>query len=354
MSSTVPQQESALKAGAVLQHGRYILVERLACYRDDVAGMTETWWMGKDHLMICDIVMPSNFPVAEKMVYPAVKAYNAIGWSAYLPALLDFFSEDHHHCFVFAHPRGESLAVRQQRTGRRFTLEAMGQCCQQMMNVLNLLSKQKPPVIHGRISPQCIIATPEGWMLTGISMLSLVNAQSLRTMSREHLLAFTPPDFALSPVTWRTDLYGLAATMYGALTGSAPIRSGISQVPLLHPSLPSGWHTFFIHALHPDPQQRYLSLQEAFQAVEEAIGNPGEKDPSRVSMAHSVGRTTSSSPSGGTQVPQLLRSEGKTSDYQHLRPTSLLEPNVGHEMATALYWFGGLLLLAIAVIAFAR
>jgi hypothetical protein len=74
-----------------------------------------------------------------------------------------------------------------------------------------------------------------------------------------------------SPVDERTDIYGIGATVYHALTGRHP-REPLEAPSALRPGLPPGTDDVVLRAMALDPAERWASAQELAVALDELVG----------------------------------------------------------------------------------
>ena len=98
----------------------------------------------------------------------------------------------------------------------------------QILEALDYLHHQNPPVIHRDIKPGNIRITPQGIaMLVDFGIAKVYDPAYRTTLgARAVTPGFAPfEQYGQRPTDARTDLYALGATMYTLLTGQVPPES---------------------------------------------------------------------------------------------------------------------------------
>ncbi len=372
MVSTFPQEQMPLSPGTPLQDRRYVLLKQREQYHWQT-GASETWWIGQEsdgrgaQVTICEVRLPGGLSTFPTILRPAMKTLMEICKHPHVPSLLDVFPERGRCFFVFELPVGESLAERIQRTGTGLDEQDVRVCCLQMIEVLEWLAHQRPPVVHGRISPEHLIIQADHFLLTTFSILGVSDAHPLIAMERSHLATSSTPEFGRGPLTWQDDLYALMNTMSMALTGTIPSRQGRSQwrsqqVPAaLSPHLKA----LFARALHPHPHERYQQLAELRQALEGTAASTGRERPRRRARTALAVMGSAAQPAQKIAPPASPRAEPAELS-ERLPPVEVEQRSLlarSHEMLplgesnsalAALFWLGGVLVLGTLVVLIAR
>jgi len=265
-----------LLPGTILHGGRYRLLE-LRSRQEWARGAFEAMWIGQDaqrpgsQVVIWEVVLPEmTSGLVQSKLRAATVTLASAGRHPHIPALWDAFSDQERAFFIFEPIMGESLLARMQRTGRALPEQDVIECCRQIAEVLELLAQQMPPLVHGLIRPEHIIATQNGsvYMLTNFSIVTISGAtQFITGIERPRLSPYMAPELTRGVVDTRSDLYSLLATAYHAVTGSIPIEvdGNIPQVQRLNPNVSTQFGAILAKGLHPIASQRYQHPAELLQ-----------------------------------------------------------------------------------------
>ncbi len=156
-----------------------------------------------------------------------------------------------------------------------------------IMDVLQELHSRRPPVMHRDIKPGNIILTPhQTAVLVDFGLTRLYDpTRSTQTMTRAVTEGFSPLEQYVGKTSPQSDIYALAATMYLLLTNRMPpaaTRRGMRDeliVPrLLNPTLTVETERVLLKALSLHAQDRYQSMQEFAQALQDR-GFSSHSDP---------------------------------------------------------------------------
>jgi hypothetical protein len=134
-------------------------------------------------------------------------------------------------------------------------------------------------VLHGAIHPRDVLVTEEGGVLTGVGIAPALEALKLQAPVR---VPFTAPERASGrPWDARADQYSLAMLALDALSGRRLIAGTIPAFDRWTlaetPTEDARLHEVFVRALHPDPDQRYASLEAWLEALAGPASDPAEK-----------------------------------------------------------------------------
>ena len=146
-----------------------------------------------------------------------------------LPKVMDYFTEHDNHFLVMEFIPGHDLAELLELRGSAFPEEQVLRWADELLNVLEYLHDQRPPILHRDIKPANLKLTKKGEIFLldfGLAkgsvgqMATAGNSQSVR--------GYTPIYASLEQIHGvgtdaRSDVYSVAATVYHLLTGTPPV-----------------------------------------------------------------------------------------------------------------------------------
>lgn len=148
---------------------------------------------------------------------------------AALPRVIDHFVTPEGQFLVMDFIQGEDLAAMLKARSGPFPVEQVLGWADQLLDALDYLHSQQPPVVHRDIKPQNLKLTPRGEII----LLDFGLAKGIVPLATQaegagaSIFGYTPQYAPLEQVQGtgtgpRSDLYSLAATLYHLLTGQAP------------------------------------------------------------------------------------------------------------------------------------
>jgi serine/threonine protein kinase len=145
-----------------------------------------------------------------------------------LPRVIDHFNEDQGQFLVMEFIGGEDLEeMFRSRNGAFSQSEVLG-WADQLLDALDYLHTQEPPIIHRDIKPQNLKLTSRGQIILLDFGLAKGSAGEMsKVAGTGSILGYTPTYAPLEQVHStgtdpRSDLYSLSATLYHLLTGATP------------------------------------------------------------------------------------------------------------------------------------
>ena len=145
-----------------------------------------------------------------------------------LPRVIDHFDEEGGLYLVMDFVAGDDLAEMLKRHGGAFPVDKVLEWANQLLEALDYLHKQEPPVIHRDIKPQNLKLTPSGQIvLLDFGLAKGFAGQISRVTTSGSLFGYTPNYAPLEQIRGTgtdasSDLYSLAATLYHLITGKVP------------------------------------------------------------------------------------------------------------------------------------
>lgn len=203
-----------------------------------------------------------------------------------LPRVSDHFDDavTGRQYLVMDYVEGEDLNVMVKRLGALPERTAVAWTAQ-ILDALDYLHSQHPPVIHRDIKPSNIKIRPSGKAVLvdfGIAKSSEGSGMTM-TGARAATPGYAPPEQYGLRTDQRSDIYALGATLYSLLTGQVPPESTLRVSNLavlvpprqLVPGLSAEVETAMLGALELDANRRWPSAAAFRRALEEPAAQPG-------------------------------------------------------------------------------
>ncbi len=222
-----------------------------------------------------------------------------------LPKVIDHFTENDRQFLVMEFIPGDDLAALMEKRGGRFPPEEiprwMVRWGDQLLDALDYLHKQDPPVFHRDIKPQNLKLSSRGDIILLDFGLAKGGIAGNLTNSG---FGFTPNYSPLeqirgAPPDPRSDLYALAATLYHMATGTRP-PDALSRAAALLNDQPDPLQLANHYNPHINPETAYL-LHQALS------NNMDERPPSAAAMRRALYEAN-----GGSRPVQLAMVEPPT------------------------------------------
>ena len=201
-----------------------------------------------------------------------------------LPHVYQVTEDDAQTHMLMDYIEGPNLEVlRRQQADKRFPLTQVFTLLAPIVDALGYLHGQEPPIIHRDIKPANIIVptVSEQSMLVDFGIAKEYTSDSTTTAVRHCSPGYGAPEQYTVGTDLRTDVYGLAATMYVLLTGVTPVdsllratqiagKSGDPLVPIQEyiPSLPNHVAEAIHKALSINGNARFATVQVLWQALQ--------------------------------------------------------------------------------------
>ena len=222
-------QSNTLTAGDTLRSGRYRLQERITLpisqQQHGQAWNAYDLQMSSRFVVIHEVEFSSEMastPRQKEFVANKIaQRLNRLGEHPGLPKVSDMFSEKDSYFLVFLYPQGETLASLLQSWSNGLPEYMIAEYAWQLCDVLTSLREQQPPIVHGAISPETILISDEGRQAILMHMPLLPLGETSGKID-EMGSSYRAPEQVHGIISPASDLYSLAATLYHAVTGSAP------------------------------------------------------------------------------------------------------------------------------------
>jgi serine/threonine protein kinase len=138
-----------------------------------------------------------------------------------IPTLIDHFAENGRHYLVMEFVSGGTLEDALTKAGGKLPEAQTLRYARQMLEVLDFLHAQTPPIIYRDIKPGNIMIDKDGRaMLIDFGIARFLPKGGKATMIGSP--GYAPPEQYVGKVEPRSDLYSIAATMHHLLSGRDP------------------------------------------------------------------------------------------------------------------------------------
>jgi serine/threonine protein kinase len=142
-----------------------------------------------------------------------------------LPHVSDYFTESEGHFLVMQFIEGEDLSAILKREGA-FPVKDVLRWTDSLLDALDYLHSQEPPIIHRDIKPQNLKLTPRGDII--LLDFGLAKLKSEDTSGVKSVFGYSRKYSPLEQIQGtgtdaRSDIFSLGATAYQLLTGKPPI-----------------------------------------------------------------------------------------------------------------------------------
>jgi len=172
--------------------------------------------------------------------------------------------------------------LRKQQPDKRFSVQQVLTIMGPIMNAVDYMHQQHPPIIHRDIKPANIIVPTSGIgsVLVDFGIAKEYDPDSTTTAVRHASPGYGAPEQYGIGTNTRTDIYGLGATIYALLTGIVPADAffrttqqgskgtdPLEPISQYVPDIPPHIEQAVYHAMAIDSNDRFATVEDFWQAL---------------------------------------------------------------------------------------
>jgi len=206
-----------------------------------------------------------------------------------LPRVSDHFSEGEGQFLIMQFIPGDDLAEKYAQRRSPFPPAEVLVWADQLLDALDYLHTQEPPIVHRDIKPQNLKLTARGQIiLLDFGLAKGQVGEISRVTTSASIFGYTPNYAPLEQIQGlgtdaRSDLYALAATLYHLITGVKPpdaltraaaIVNGqpdpLKPASEVNDAIPQGLSTVLDRAMAQNREQRYRNAAEMRRALQQS------------------------------------------------------------------------------------
>ncbi len=269
---------STLSPNSRLQNGRYVIEKILGQGGMGAALLARDSRVSNKRVVIKELISDNTDPTKRqedvRNFEREVETLAAIDHPL-VPNVTDSFQEGTRYFMVQEYVEGENLENRMERVQQPMPEREALAYTSQMLDVLDYLGQQSPPIVHRDIKPANIIIGAKDKRAHLVDF-GIARADVARNSKRKQTSAlgtpgYAPPEQYQGNADMRSDLYALAATLHHILTNRDPRNYPPFTYPAartLNPQLSPEIEQVLSRALQIDITKRYQSAAAMKQEID--------------------------------------------------------------------------------------
>jgi serine/threonine protein kinase len=219
-----------LTPNAQLQSGRYVVEKVLGQGGMGAAVLARDTRVSNKRVVIKELVSENTDPKQhQEDVHNFEREVETLANLDHplIPTVTDSFQEDSHYFMVQEYAAGENLEDRMERVNQPMAEHEALTYASQVLDILEYLEQQSPPIVHRDIKPANIIIGAKDKRAHLVDFGIARSAVAAPGAKRKQTTAlgtpgYAPPEQYQGNADARSDLYALAATLHHILTNRDP------------------------------------------------------------------------------------------------------------------------------------
>ncbi|HEY5006153.1 MAG TPA: serine/threonine-protein kinase, partial [Ktedonobacteraceae bacterium] len=277
-SGSIPR---SLLPGSRLQGGRYLIKQVLGEGGMGTALLAQDMRLDSKLVVIKELLSEQTDPLRKQEEVRNFK--REVSTLAHIdhplvPNVTDHFQEGTRYFMVQEYVEGEDLEQRLERTKQPMGERDALLCASEVLDILEYLAQQTPPIVHRDIKPANIIIGAKDKRAHLVDF-GIARADETKNAQRKQTAAlgtpgYAPPEQYQGNADPRADLYALAATLHHIVTNRDPRNSPpfiYPPVRSLNTQLSPDIERILARELVNDINQRYQSAQAMKQDIDTVL-----------------------------------------------------------------------------------
>lgn len=264
-----------------LEHGRYVVEKILGQGGMGAAVLAKDTRLSSKLVVIKELVSdssdPTKFQEDVRNFQLEVETLASLEHPL-IPSVRDSFQEGRRYFMVQDYASGENLEERIERLNQPLQEQVVLLYATQVLDILDYLEQQNPPIVHRDIKPANIIVGAKDNRARLVDF-GIARAQANKNAKRKQTSAlgtpgYAPPEQYQGNADGRSDMYALAATMHHLLTNRDPRDHAPFVYPLVrsvNQKISPETERVLERALKINPNERYQNAAAMRHDIEEIL-----------------------------------------------------------------------------------
>lgn len=269
---------STLTPNAKLQNGRYVVEKVLGQGGMGAAVLAKDARVSNKRVVIKELISDESDPIQrqedvrnfEREVETLASLDHPL-----IPTVTDSFQEGTHSYMVQEYAPGENLEDHMERVNAPMPEQEALTYASQVLDILEYLGEQKPPIVHRDIKPANIIISNRDKRARLVDF-GIARADEAKHAKRKQTTAlgtpgYAPPEQYQGNADVRSDIYALAATLHHLVTNRDPRNYPPFNYPAarsLNAQISPNLEKILERALTIDVNKRYQNATEMKQDID--------------------------------------------------------------------------------------